>query len=61
MAVPKKKVSRSRRNMRRFASGNKLSPVTTVFNEQTQQTVRPHRVVSVAAYNESYKAPESTK
>jgi ribosomal protein L32 len=52
MATPKKKISRSRRNMRRFASGNKLLPVTWTTSALTQDPIRPHTVTleTVAAY-----------
>ena len=44
MATPKKKVSRSRRNMRRFAAGNKLGKPTVVVSPIDQERTRPHRV-----------------
>jgi|GEM_PF-1197235 len=44
MAVPKKKVSRSRRNMRRFSAAYELDPVTWTTDPATGETVRPHRV-----------------
>jgi ribosomal protein L32 len=52
MATPKKKVSKSRRNMRRFTGGNKLAPVTLTVNPETNEPTRPHRVTldSIAAY-----------
>lgn len=52
MATPKKKISRSRRNMRRFASGNKLLPVTWTTSALTQDPIRPHTVTleTVSAY-----------
>ena len=51
MAVPKKKVSRSRRNMRRFASGNKLEKPTTVSCPSCNEPTRPHRICSCGSYN----------
>ena len=41
MAVPKKKVSRSRRNMRRFAAGNKLDKTTVVTCSSCQRAHSP--------------------
>lgn len=43
MAVPKKKVSRSRRNMRRFSTAYQLDPVT-VTSDVNGEHVRPHTV-----------------
>lgn len=50
MAVPKKKVSRSRRNMRRFASGNKLAVPTIITCPECLMPTRPHRVCSCGYY-----------
>lgn len=50
MATPKKKVSRSRRNMRRFAAGNKLGKTTVVTNKEGELT-RPHRISLSGLYN----------
>jgi large subunit ribosomal protein L32 len=50
MAVPKKKVSRSRRNMRRFAGGNKLLVVTVKDCEYCGKITRPHCVCSCGYY-----------
>lgn len=64
MAVPKKKVSRSRRNMRRFASGNQLAPVTTIVDAITTEPIRPHRILGVEfadAYVERKKAARAAK
>lgn len=44
MATPKKKVSRSRRNMRRFAGGNRLEAPTVVLSPIDGGLTRPHRV-----------------
>lgn len=51
MATPKKKVSRSRRNMRRFSTAYKLDTVTLITGADGEIT-RPHRVTleSAAAY-----------
>lgn len=64
MAVPKKKVSRSRRNMRRFASGNRMDPVTVITSAETGEVTRPHRVTlaTIDSYVESRaKAKGSAK
>ncbi|MBL7716745.1 MAG: 50S ribosomal protein L32 [Bdellovibrionales bacterium] len=44
MAVPKKKVSKSRRNMRRFSTAYKLDPITLVTSPIDQEKTRPHRI-----------------
>ena len=44
MAVPKKKVSRSRRNMRRFSAAYQLDPVTWTQSTVNQELIRPHTV-----------------
>lgn len=44
MAVPKKKISRSRRNMRRFAGGNQLEKPTGIVCPITNTVRRPHRI-----------------
>ncbi len=51
MAVPKKKVSRSRRNMRRFASGNKLAVTTGAICTHCNEPTRPHRICQCGFYN----------
>lgn len=51
MAVPKKKVSRSRRNMRRFASGNKLGKPTVIVCPSCSEPTRPHRICACGSYN----------
>lgn len=50
MAVPKKKVSKSRRNMRRFASGNRLDKPTVITCPHCQEPTRPHRVCACGFY-----------
>ena len=50
MATPKKKVSRSRRNMRRFASGNKLGKPTIVTCSSCNEPTRPHSVCACGNY-----------
>jgi ribosomal protein L32 len=51
MAVPKKKISRSRRNMRRFSTAYKLDTITITTDANGEQ-VRPHTVTmaSLDAY-----------
>ncbi len=44
MATPKKKISKSRRNMRRFSTAYKLDPVTVILSSITGDPNRPHRV-----------------
>lgn len=51
MAVPKKKVSKSRRNMRRFAAGNKLSKPTTKTCSSCHEPTRPHCICACGQYN----------
>lgn len=51
MAVPKKKVSRSRRNMRRFAGGNRLEKTTLVSCPSCNEPTRPHRICRCGSYN----------
>jgi large subunit ribosomal protein L32 len=51
MATPKKKVSRSRRNMRRFAAGNKLAKPTVVTCTSCSEPTRPHRVCKCGFYS----------
>lgn len=50
MAVPKKKVSKSRRNMRRFAGGNRLATPTLVPCPNCHEPTRPHRVCKCGVY-----------
>lgn len=51
MAVPKKKVSKSRRNMRRFASGNRLAIPTVVLCPACNEPKRPHCICACGQYN----------
>jgi large subunit ribosomal protein L32 len=44
MAVPKKKSSKSRRNMRRFAGGNRMEKPTIGMCPSCNEPKRPHRV-----------------
>ncbi len=50
MATPKKKISRSRRNMRRFAAGNALEKVTLTNCPACSEPVRPHRICACGSY-----------
>jgi large subunit ribosomal protein L32 len=61
MATPKKKVSRSRRNMRRFAGGNQLDKPTVVNCPSCSEPTRPHRVCACGFYSgkEVLPAPKS--
>lgn len=59
MATPKKKVSRSRRNMRRFSAAYELDPVTLTANDAGEK-VRTHRVSSKAAVG-AYIAARSAR
>jgi ribosomal protein L32 len=66
MAVPKKKVSRSRRNMRRFSAAYQLDPVSWTASSVNQELVRPHTVTldTVDAYvkaRSEKKAARNTK
>jgi len=51
MAVPKKKVSKSRRNMRRFAAGNKLDKTTVITCPSCSEPTRPHRICACGFYD----------
>jgi large subunit ribosomal protein L32 len=52
MATPKKKVSRSRRNMRRFSAGNQLDKPTIITCGNCSEPVRPHRVCGSCGHYE---------
>lgn len=60
MAVPKKKSSRSRRNMRRFSCAYQMDPVATTTGLDGNP-VRTHTVTmaTLAAYVEARKAKKS--
>lgn len=62
MAVPKKKSSRSRRNMRRFSAAYQIAPVAITKNSEGTQ-VRTHTVTldTIASYLEAKKAAKSTR
>lgn len=57
MATPKKKISRSRRNMRRFASGNKLGKTTVVTCPSCNEPKRPHRICDCGHYDQKAVLP----
>ena len=57
MAVPKKKVSRSRRNMRRFAAGNRLDKTTVVNCPSCNEPTRPHRITPKRSRKRGSSAP----
>lgn len=52
MATPKKKISRSRRNMRRFAAGNRLDKPTIITCTNCSEPTRPHRVCGKCGFYE---------
>jgi len=62
MATPKKKISKSRRNMRRFAAGNKLETTTVTTCSSCNEPTRPHRVCACGTYSgKLVKAPKAKK
>jgi ribosomal protein L32 len=63
MAVPKKKVTRSRRNMRRFSAAYELDPVTVITSPISGDVTRPHRVTvaTAAAYVEARNAKKAAR
>jgi ribosomal protein L32 len=62
MAVPKKKISRSRRNMRRFSCAYQTDPVAFT-TDANGSLVRTHTVTlaTVAAYVEARTAAKTAK
>lgn len=58
MATPKKKVSRSRRNMRRFAGGNRLEKPGITTCSSCNEAVRPHSVCKCGAYKSKQILPQ---
>jgi len=60
MAVPKKKVSRSRRNMRRFSGGNQLAKPTIISCPSCSEPTRPHRVCACGHYKRNAVLPAPT-
>lgn len=65
MAVPKKKVSRSRRDRKRYSSAHELDVVTVSHCPQCNSPVRPHRICSCGYYKEKsviqLKKPKNTE
>ena len=63
MAVPKKQSSKSRRNMRRFASGNRLGKPTSTMCTECNEPVRPHsicgRMTECSYYKKKTEKPEA--
>ena len=57
MATPKKNVSKSRRNMRRFSGGNALDKPTTVTCPSCSEPTRPHRVCACGFYAQKQVLP----
>ena len=55
MAVPKKQSSRSRRNMRRFSSSNRLRKITISTCPECGEPVRPHALCSKLTDCDGYK------
>jgi large subunit ribosomal protein L32 len=51
MAVPKKKISKSRRGQRRADSKMKIGAITVVENSTTGEFHRPHHVSPDGFYN----------
>lgn len=51
MATPKKKVSRSRRNMRRFSANKRMKKPTLVTCANCSEPTRPHRVCKCGHYS----------
>lgn len=62
MAVPKKKISRSRRNMRRYSVAYQIDPVATTTGTDGN-LVRTHTVTleTIGAYLEARKARKDAK
>ncbi|MGE0615644.1 MAG: 50S ribosomal protein L32 [Bacteriovoracia bacterium] len=50
MATPKKKVSRGRRDRRRYASGNRLAKPTVVVCPNCSDQKRPHTICGCGWY-----------
>jgi ribosomal protein L32 len=60
MAVPKKKSSRSRRNMRRYSAAYKMDPISETTCQFTHNVVRTH-TVSIKAIKEGLYEPRAKK
>lgn len=65
MAVPKKKSSRSRRDMRRYSAAYELDPISASTCKFTQAPVRAHTIsmkaVKEGLYEGGKKAAKSTR
>ena len=48
MPTPKKKTSRSRRNMRRSHDGIEIQSIAVAVDKKTKELVRPHRAFKAA-------------
>lgn len=59
MATPKKKVSKSRRNMRRYSCAYKFVPTATTSCAACGDFHRPHRVCKCGAYNGKSVIPQA--
>ena len=57
MAVPKKKSSRSRRDMRRYSAAYALDPISETTCKFTHNVVRTHTVSMKAIKEGLYEAP----
>ena len=57
MSQPKKKTSRSRRDRRRYASGNALGKTAFTNCPACDEPVRPHRVCACGVYKEQTILP----
>ena len=60
MAVPKKKSSRSRRDMRRYSAAYKMDPISETTCGFTHSIVRTH-TVSIKAIKEGLYEPRAKK
>jgi ribosomal protein L32 len=60
MAVPKKKTSRSRRDMRRYSAAYKMDPISETTCSFTHAVVRTH-TVSIKAIKEGLYEPRAKK
>ena len=60
MAVPKKKTSRSRRNMRRYSAAYKMDPISETTCAFTHVPVRTH-TVSIKAIKDGLYEPRVKK
>ena len=60
MAVPKKKSSRSRRNMRRYSAAYKMDPISESICQFTHSVVRTH-TVSIKAIKDGLYEPRAKK